>query len=35
MDSIPPEDRCTCVPKKVVDGKEYPPKQGEGKIQEE
>jgi hypothetical protein len=33
MDSIPEEERCTCLPKTVVDGKEYPPKQGEGKTE--
>ncbi len=30
MDSIPENDWCTCTPKKVVDGKEYPPKKGTG-----
>ncbi|KAI1610339.1 hypothetical protein EDD36DRAFT_443892 [Exophiala viscosa] len=30
MDSIAEDDRCTCKPTVEVDGKTYPPKQGEG-----
>ncbi|GKZ58892.1 hypothetical protein AnigIFM63309_007819 [Aspergillus niger] len=26
LDSVPESERCTCVPKVVRDGKEYPPK---------
>jgi len=33
MDALPESEWCTCGPKKVVDGKEYPPKQGEGSVQ--
>lgn len=29
MDSISEDERCTCGPKRNVDGKEYPPKAGE------
>ena len=31
MDPIPQAEWCTCDPKKEVEGKTYPPKQGEGK----
>lgn len=31
MDSISESDWCPCDPRTVVDGKEYPPKMGEGK----
>lgn len=34
MDSIAEADRCTCTPKTVVDGKDYPPKMGEGQKNE-
>jgi len=34
MDSISESDWCTCSPKTVVDGKEYPPKMGQGKKSE-
>jgi len=34
MDSISESDWCTCSPKTVVDGKEYPPKMGQGKRSE-
>ena len=34
MDSISESDWCTCSPKTVVDGKEYPPKMGEGQKSE-
>ena len=30
MDAISEEDRCSCTPKTMVNGKEYPPKMGEG-----
>ncbi len=30
MDPLPPADRCTCSPRVVRGGKEYPPKMGEG-----
>ena len=33
MDSIADSERCTCTPKTVVDGKEYPPQAGAGKKQ--
>lgn len=35
MDSISESDWCTCTPKKVVDGKRYPPMMGTGKKSEE
>ena len=31
MDPLPAAEWCTCDPKKEVEGKSYPPKQGEGK----
>ncbi len=31
MDDIPQSEWCTCNPKTEVDGKEYPPKNGESK----
>jgi hypothetical protein len=31
MDSVSQSEWCTCNPKTTVDGKEYPPKNGEGK----
>jgi len=31
MDSVSESDWCTCNPKTVVGGKEYPPKMGQGK----
>lgn len=34
MDSVAESDWCTCSPKTVVDGKEYPPKMGQGKRSE-
>ena len=33
MDSIADDERCTCTPKTVVNGKEYPPQAGAGKKQ--
>lgn len=30
MDAIPDNDWCTCTPKTNVNGKEYPPKMGQG-----
>ena len=32
MNSIEESEWCTCVPKKTVDGVDYPPKAGEGKV---
>jgi hypothetical protein len=31
MDPVPQSEWCTCNPKTTIDGKEYPPKNGEGK----
>jgi hypothetical protein len=31
MDPVPQSEWCTCNPKTTIDGKEYPPKSGEGK----
>ena len=31
MDPVPQSEWCTCNPKTAIDGKEYPPKNGEGK----
>ncbi|QSS61415.1 hypothetical protein I7I51_03590 [Histoplasma capsulatum] len=30
MDSVPTEQWCTCTPKQKIEGKEYPPRAGEG-----
>lgn len=30
MDAISENDWCSCTPRTLVDGKEYPPKMGEG-----
>jgi len=30
MDPVPVASRCTCSPKLLVEGKEYPPQAGEG-----
>lgn len=35
MDSIAQDQRCTCVPKTVVNGVKYPPMQGAGKAAED